>query len=61
MPSYDIRYRNDDGTLEVHFAAECATDTQAMVLAHAMKAEETPRIEVWEGSTLIYERPTQTP
>lgn len=59
MPSYEIRYRNDDGTLEVNVAAECATDTQAMVLAHAMKAKETPRIEVWDGSTLIYERPYQ--
>ena len=46
MPSYDIRYLNDDGTLADKVAADCADDTKAKVLAHlepliaATKADE---------------------
>lgn len=57
MPSYDIRYLNDDGSLNATIATECANDIQAKVLAHALKAEGSRRIEVWDGPTLVYERP----
>lgn len=57
MPSYDIRYLDDDGTLKARIAFECATDIQAKVMAHAMKAGNAKRIEVWDGPTLVYERP----
>ncbi len=61
MPSYDICYLNDDGTVAAKIAAECANDTQAKVLAHAMKAKGSKRIEVWDGVTLVYERPEEQP
>jgi len=57
MPSYDICYLNEDGSLNAKIATECANDMQAKVLAHAMKAVGSKRIEVWDGVTLIYERP----
>jgi hypothetical protein len=57
MPSYDIRYLDDDGTLKAKIATECTNDMQAKVLAHAMRAKGTKRIEVWDGPTLVYERP----
>jgi len=57
MPSYDIRYLNEDGTLRAEVATECDTDMQAKVMAHAMLAAGTKRIEVWDGPTLVYERP----
>ena len=57
MPSYDIRYLDNDGTLKAKIATECANDIQAKVLAHAMKADGAKRIEVWDGPTLVYERP----
>jgi hypothetical protein len=57
MPNYDIRYLDDDGRLKAKIATECANDMQAKVLAHAMKAEGSKRIEVWDGPTLVYERP----
>lgn len=60
MPSYDIRYLNDDGTVEAQIAADCTNDTQAKVLAHAMKMRGSKRIEVWDGITLVYERPEKT-
>ena len=58
MPSYDIRYLNDDGTLAAKVAAECADDTKAKVLAHAMKRKGFVRMEVWDGDSLVYQRPT---
>jgi len=57
MPSYDICYLNDDGTLAGKIAAECDNDVQAKVLAHAMKLKGAKRIEVWDGVTLVYRRP----
>jgi len=57
MPSYDIRYLNDDGTLAAAVAAECVDETKAKVLAHALKSKGFKRIEVWDGADLIYERP----
>ncbi len=61
MPNYDIRYLDDDGTLKAKIATDCANDMQAKVLAHAMRANGTKRIEVWDGPTLIYERPERLP
>ncbi len=57
MPNYDICYLNSDGTLSATLAAQCATDQQAKILAHAMKLDGAKRIEVWDGKTLIYQRP----
>ena len=57
MPSYEIYYMNDDGTLDAKVAAECDDDRQAKVLAHAMKRKGLKRIKEWEGDTLVYERP----
>jgi hypothetical protein len=57
MPSYEICYLNDDGTLDAKVAAECANDLQAKVLAHAMKEKGLRRIRVWDGKHLVYERP----
>ena len=57
MPNYDIRYLDDDGRLKAKIATECANDMQAKVLAHAMKTADSKRIEVWDGPTLVYERP----
>jgi len=57
MPSYEICYMNDDGTLDAKVAAECANDLQAKVLAHALKKKGHKRIRVWDGGILIYERP----
>jgi hypothetical protein len=57
MPSYDICYLNEDGSLNAKIAADCANDMQAKVLAHALQAKGSRRIEVWNGVTLIYERP----
>ena len=59
MPSYEICYRSDDGTLEAKVAADCANDLQAKVLAHAMKERGLKRIQVWDGEILVYERPHQ--
>ena len=57
MTSYDIRYLNAAGTLKAKIATECANDVHAKVLAHAMMADGARRIEVWDGPTLVYERP----
>jgi hypothetical protein len=59
MPSYDIRYLDSEGSLKANIATDCANDTQAKVLAHAMKTEGAKRIEVWDGPTLVYERGRQ--
>ena len=61
MPSYDIRYLDSDGSVTANIATECANDTQAKVLAHAMKADGAKRIEVWDGPNLIYQRPDRSP
>ena len=58
MPAYEICYLNMDGTLTYKFAADCADDSRAKVLAHAMKTPGTSSLEVWSGDTLIYARPS---
>ncbi len=56
MPSYEICYLDDEGTLACSFKAECASETHAKVLAHAMKASTHKGFEVWRDRTLVYER-----
>jgi hypothetical protein len=57
MPSYDICYLNADGSLFAKLAAMCVDDKHAKILSHAMKLDGAKRIEVWDGATLVYERP----
>ena len=57
MPNFEFLYRRQDGSLAVKLTAMCADETRAKVLAHAMKASEHHQFEVWDGATLIYERP----
>ncbi len=61
MTSYEICYLNEDGSLNARIATECDNDMQAKILAHALKAAGTTRIEVWDGIRLIYERPETIP
>ena len=58
MPSYEICYFDNDGSLTCTFSAMCANETHAKVLAHAMKLSACKTFEVWHDRTLIYERPT---
>ncbi|MGH6871328.1 MAG: hypothetical protein ACREHE_07470 [Rhizomicrobium sp.] len=60
MPDYEINYLNDDGSLAAKFSAQCTSDKDAKVLAHAMKLANTRQIEVWSGRILIYARPERT-
>jgi 1,2-phenylacetyl-CoA epoxidase PaaB subunit len=60
MPSFEIYYRENDGTLVEKFSVHCATPMHAKVMAHAMKTRPAAEIEVWLGDALVYERPTRT-
>jgi hypothetical protein len=60
MPDYEICYLKTDGSLAGKFAAHCETEMQAKILAHAMRLEDTRRIEVWNGADLVYQRPENT-
>jgi hypothetical protein len=57
MPSYEICYLNADGSLACTLSAPCADETQAKVLAHAMKLSVYKRFEVWQDDRLVYVRP----
>jgi hypothetical protein len=57
MPNFEFLYRRYDGSLAVKLTAICADEMRAKVLAHAMKAAEHHQFEVWDGTTLVYERP----
>jgi hypothetical protein len=57
MPAYEINYLKNDGSLAAKFEAQCASDKDAKVLAHAMKMASEFKIEVWSGRSLIYARP----
>ena len=57
MPSYDICYLHEDGSLLGAFSAEAASDKHAKILAHAMRLSGAKALEVWCGETLIYARP----
>lgn len=56
MPSYEINYLNDDGTLAAKFETQCAGDKEAQILAHAMKMASAHQIEVWSERQIIYAR-----
>ena len=58
MPSYEICYLNQDGSLFAKFSTICDDQLKAKVMAHAMKLEGAKQIEVWDGRSLIYSRPT---
>ncbi|HEX4156952.1 MAG TPA: hypothetical protein VHY79_00625 [Rhizomicrobium sp.] len=57
MPNFEICYLDGDGSLACSFTAVCASETQAKVLAHAMKLRDYKRFEVWRDRTLVYQRP----
>jgi hypothetical protein len=57
MPSYEICYLNEDGSLACTLSALCDDDKRAKILAHAMKLSEYKRFEVWADKTLVYARP----
>ena len=57
MPTYEINYLHHDGSLACKLEAQCEDDTHAKVLAHAMKDHEHKGMEVWNGSSLVYQRP----
>lgn len=57
MPSFEIYYREQDGTLVEKFSVHCASPMQAKVMAHAMKTRPSTEIEVWLEDRLVYERP----
>lgn len=57
MPTYEICYMHDDGSLACTLAAVCRDDLHAKVLAHAMKLSLCKRFEVWRDRKLVYERP----
>jgi hypothetical protein len=59
MPNYEICYVKTDGSLAGKFAAQCDTEMQAKIMAHAFRLDSARRIEVWNGSQLIYRRPDQ--
>ena len=60
MTDYEINYLHNDGSLAAKFAAHCASDKDAKILAHAMKMASDCQIEVWNGKTLIYTRPQRS-
>lgn len=57
MPSFEIYYRDTDGTLIEKFAVHCASPLHAKIMAHAMKDRPFTQIEIWNGDALVYERP----
>ncbi len=57
MPHFEICYLDQAGALIGTFSAPCAGEKQARILAHAMRLPGTRRMEVWDGASLIYERP----
>ena len=59
MPSFEIYYREQDGTLVEKFSVHCASPMHAKVMAHAMKTTPRAEIEVWLGDDLVYERPVR--
>jgi hypothetical protein len=61
MPHYEICYTDRQGALVGKISAGCSNATQAAIFAHAMKFREWLKVEVWEGETLIYERPMSLP
>jgi hypothetical protein len=61
MPHYEICYLDERNAVIGIYAAPCAGEKQARILAHAMRPPGTRRMEVWDGAHLIYERPQTAP
>jgi hypothetical protein len=61
MPSFEIYYREQDGTLVEKFSVHCSSPTKAKVMAHAMKVYPYAEIEVWLDDMLVYEQPHRQP
>jgi hypothetical protein len=59
MPNYDICYWNPDGSMATQVKAECASDQEAKILAHALKGKGFKRLKVWSNDDkhLVYQRP----
>ena len=57
MPYYEFHFRDETGALLDSQCAPCAGDKQARILAHALRPAGTKQLEVWNGATLVYERP----
>lgn len=57
MPVYKICYLDDEGAFLGTFSVPCTSDKQAKIMAHAMRVSGARRMEVWNGSALVYERP----
>jgi hypothetical protein len=57
MPSFEIYYRQQDGTLVEKLAVSCESPLHAKVMAHAMRTTPHAEIEIWLGDALVYERP----
>jgi len=57
MPHYEICYLDERNAVIGIYAAPCAGEKQARILAHAMRPPGTRRMEVRDGARLIYERP----
>ncbi len=57
MPVYEIFYLDADCALLGTFSVPCACDKEAKIMAHAMRVSGARRMEVWNGSALVYERP----
>lgn len=57
MPVYEICYLDAEGALLGTFSVPCTSDKEAKIMAHAMRVSGARRMEVWNGSALVYERP----
>jgi hypothetical protein len=60
MPSYEICYLHEDGSLMGHVCADAVSDKHAKILAHAMRLPGARAMEVWCGDALVYARPERT-
>src|SRR5690242_15697405 len=57
--SYEICYLSADDRLLCKFVVQCRNATCAKIMAHAMKLPTYKHIEIWQGETSIYSRPTR--
>lgn len=59
MPNYDILYLDAQGKVASKVVAECASDREAKILAHALKASSHKGLKIRTGleHKLVYQRP----
>jgi hypothetical protein len=60
LAQFEINYLDERGGLLEKLCAECRSEREAKVLAHAMKAKKFSSFEVWHDEALIYQRPLPT-